>query len=229
MMKNLFKIIVILAIGAVGGLFAGQFSWPESQLASISNPVIETKQIIIQENVALQDCVEKVKKSIVGIKTKTKEGKIISGSGLVATSDGLIVTLAELVPSKGEFVFFVDGKTSNWQILKRDVKSNLALVKVDLNNLTTVGFSDLDKTKLGQRVFLSGVILSNTKPLLAVNEGIIKFFTSEYIRTNMNEKKTLSGSALFDIEGELLGLNTIDIEGKVTAIPITKIKTFLGY
>jgi len=237
MPKNIFKIIIVFIFGIAGGIFANQILWPyfverplfyKYQLANIPVSINETKEITIQENTALQDCVEKIEKAIVGIKTTTKEGKTLSGSGLIVTSDGLIVTLAELVPQKGDFVFFVDNKTPNWQILKRDVKSNLALVKVEQGDLATVAFADFDKIKLGQRVFLSGMIFPKTAPLKMVNEGIIKFFTQNYIRTNIFEKSTLNGSALFNINGELLGLNTIDSEGKVTAIPITIIREFIG-
>jgi len=34
---------------------------------------------------------------------------------------------------------------------------------------------------------------------------------------------------LFDIEGKVLGLNNVDLEGKVIAIPISKIKSFAGF
>lgn len=238
MAKNIFKIIIVFIFGIVGGIFASEILWPyfverplfyEYQLANIPISINETREIIIQENTALQDAVERTEKSIVGIRVETKTGKVITGSGLVVTSDGLMITLAELVPKGGDFIFFVDGKIPHWQILKRDVKINLALVKIEQEDLVTVGFADFDKIRLGQRVFLSGMIFPKTSPLKMVNEGIIKFFTPDYIRTNMFEKSTLNGSALFDINGELLGLNTIDAEGKVTAIPITIIREFIGF
>ncbi len=225
----------------VGGIFADQILWPYfgeepffyNQLADFPVSISETKEVTIQENVVLQGTVEKVEKTVVGIRTKTKDGKTISGSGVAVTSDGLIVTLAELVPSGGNFVFFVDGETPDWQILKRDVKNNLALVKVEKKDLATIGFADFDELRLGERVFLVGVIWEKTGSLKMVNEGIVKFFSQDekngYIRTNIFEKNTLSGSALFDIKGELLGLNTIDSEGKVTAIPITTIREFIGF
>lgn len=237
MSKGFLKIILVFGVGLCGGIFANQLLWPyfverplidQYQLANIPVSINETTEVIIQENNALQNSVEKIEKAIVGIKIKTKDSKVVSGSGLIVTSDGLIVTLSKLVPSKGDFVFFVDGKTPEWQILKRDTKKNLALIKVDMDDLKTVSFADFDEIKLGQRVFLVGTVLS-TKPLKAVNEGIIKFFTPEYIRTNIVEKETFSGSALFNINGDLLGLNTIDDEGRVTAIPVTKIRDFLGY
>lgn len=242
MLKNIFKIIIIFVFGIAGGIFANQLLWPyfvekplyyKYQLANIPVSITETKEITIEENTALQDAVEKIENSIIGIRTKTKTGKTISGSGLIITNDGLIVTLAELVPRGGDFVFFVDNKTPNWQILKRDVKNNMALIKVELNDLKTIGFADFEKIKLGQRVFLAGMIFSKTKPLKAVNQGIIKFFSQDeensYIRTNIIEKSALAGSALFNIKGELLGLNTIDSEGRVTAIPIPKLREFIGF
>ncbi len=238
MPKNVLKIVIVFIFGIAGGIFANQILWPyfverplfyKYQLANVPVSVNETKEITIQENVALQGAVESIEKSIVGIRTETKTGKIITGSGLVVTSDGLIVTLSELVPRGGDFIFFVDEKTPNSQILKRDVENNLALVKIEEQDLVTVGFADFDEIKLGQRVFLSGVIFTKTDRLKMVNQGIIKFFARDYIRTNIFEKNTLKGSALFNINGELLGLNTIDSEGKVTAIPITIIRDFIGF
>ena len=79
-------------------------------------------------------------------------------------------------------------------------------------------------------MFLVGAIFGKARlPRKIVNEGIIKFFTEDYIRTNIFEKQVLRGSSLFDIGGNIVGLNTIDSEGKVTAIPITKIKQFIGF
>ena len=213
-----------------GGIFASQIVWPyfvQIPLAPVSAG--KNKEIIIQENTALKEAVEKVEKSVVGIKIKTKDGETISGSGLAVTSDGLVVALSESVPKSGDFVFFVDGKTPKWQILKRDAGNNLVLIKLEEQNLETSGFADLENLKLGERVFLIGMIFEKTTPLKMVNEGIVKFFTRDYIRTNIFEKNTLAGSPLFNIKGELLGLNTIDSQGRVTAIPVSKIRQFLGF
>jgi len=238
MLKNIFRIIVIFVIGMVGGIFADQILWPylgedpffyEYQQAKVPVSLIEKNEITIQENVALQEAVERVEKAVVGIRTKTKDGKTISGSGIVVTSDGLIVTLAELVPREGDFVFFVDGKTPDWQILKRDVKNNLVLIKVEEKDLATVGFADFNGLKLGERVFLVGVIFPESEPIKIVNEGIVKYLTEDYIRTNIFENNTLTGSPLFNIKGELLGLNTIDSQARVTAIPINTIREFIGF
>ncbi|MBZ9572288.1 trypsin-like peptidase domain-containing protein [Patescibacteria group bacterium] len=238
MVKNILKILAIFIIGTVGGIFADQILWPyfierplfyQYRLEQSPVYVTERKEIIIQENVALINAIEKVEKVVAGVKTKTKAGEILEGSGLIVTSDGLLVTLANLVPSSSTFSFFVDGEIVHFQVLKRDLKENLALVKIEKTNLPTVGFADLEKIKLGERIFLLGVIFEQGIPKKIVNEGIIKTFDENSVRTNISEKKILEGSPLFNIEGQVVGLNQIDREGKVSAISIKKIREFLGF
>ena len=240
-MKWVLKILGVFILGIFGGIFADQILWPyfierplfyQYRLEQSPVYVTEKKEVTITENIALQNAIEKVEKAVIGVRTKTKAGKFLAGSGLILTSDGLVVTLADLVPQGGNSSFFVDGETASFQILKRDLKENLALIKIEKTNLPTVGFANCEKLKLGERVFLVGVIFKNQKTTLpgyVVNEGIVKSFDENSIETNIFEKNNLTGSPLFDIVGNILGLNIIDKEGKVSAIPIPKIKSFAGF
>jgi S1-C subfamily serine protease len=240
MAKNILKIIAFFIIGMAGGIFSTQIFWPyfverplfyKYGLEQTPVYVTERKEVTIQENTALQDAIEKTEKTVVGIKTQLKNGIILEGSGLIVSSDGLIVTFAGLVPQGAQINLFWEGKTPSYQILKRDLKENLALIKMEnSSNVSTPGFADLDKIKLGERVFLLGIIFEKDGSLNKItNEGIIKTFDDNLIQTNIFEKNTLLGSPLFDIEGKVLGLNTIDKEGKVAAVSIKKIRTFLGF
>src|SRR4030042_4636812 len=242
MSKKLLIIIGVFVVGIVGGIFADQILWPYFierplfyEYGLEKNPVYltETNQIYIQENTALVDAIERVEKTVVGIKTKTKYGTILQGSGLIVTSDGLMVTLAELVPQGATFSFFLDGKEVSFQILKRDLQENLSLLKLSDSSLTTAGFASLDKLKLGERVFLVGITFGSVKDGVqqvgkTVNEGIIKSFDQNSIQTNIIESVLSAGSPLFNIQGEILGINTINSKGNVSAIPISKIKAFMG-
>jgi S1-C subfamily serine protease len=228
-------------VGMVGGMFSSQILMPRllgddfldsSFLAKLaSGPVYftEKKEITVEENTVLQDSIEKVKSSIVGIKTITSTGKTIQGSGLVVTTDGLAVTLNDLIPQKGEFAFYIDGKAQSYQILKRDSKNNLALIKINSSSLKPCAFADFNGIKIGQRVFSLGIVLPGSENRLSANEGIVKSFTQDYIDTNISEEIELAGSSLFNVKGELLGLNTINSDGEVIAIPIAKIRDFAGY
>lgn len=239
MLKNILKIIVIFIFGTAGGIFADQILWPyfverplfyKYRLEQAPINITEVKEITITENIALQKTVKKVKNVVVGVRTETKAGEILEGSGLIVTSDGLVVTLAKLVPRNSEFSFYMDGKWGTFQVLKRDLKNNLALIELKETNLSTVGFADFSEVELGERVFLIGVIFKKRGgPKKMVDEGIVKYYDNDEIQTNIFEKSALAGSPLFDIEGKVLGLNQIDSEGKVTAIPISKIREFVGF
>ena len=240
MKKNILKVIAIFIVGMVGGIFADQIFWPylierplfhQYRLEQSPIYVTENKQVTtyIQENVALRDAVEKVQKVVVGVKTKTAAGKILSGSGLVVTTDGFIVTLADLVPQGSVFSFYADEKWPAYQILKRDFTNNLALLKVSDGGLKTAGFADLEKLRPGERVFLIGFDFSTTTPKIIVNEGIVKTFDENSIQTNIVEKNSLAGSPLFNIEGNVVGLCTADGEGRIWAIPATQIRALTGF
>jgi S1-C subfamily serine protease len=236
MKKVLWKTLAVFILGIFGGIFADQILWPyfverplfyEYNLEPTPIYVTERNEVIVEENRALKNAIEKVESSVIGVKTRTKTGTL-EGSGLILTSDGLVVTLAELVPQGNTFSFFVDGQLAHFQVLKRDLKENLALIKVEKNNLPTVGFADFERLKLGERVFLVGVVIDGEIEK-SVNEGVVKSFNKDEINTNIFESLNLDGSPLFNIEGEILGLNTIDSLGRVTAIPVTKIKDFAGF
>lgn len=224
-MKKIVEVLLIFIIGIAGGIFSNQILW---QLSGKEPVYIEKEEIIIQENTALKNAIEKIERTVVGIETKTKE-LILQGSGLILTSDGLIVTLADLVPEDGDSSLYLDGEQVPFSVLKRDLNNDLALIKVEKDNLPTVGFASLDGLKLGERVFLIGASFEEAGVKKEINEGVVKYFDQDGILTTIFERVSLSGSPLFNIEGELLGLNTVDFWGRVIAIPVVKVRTFSGF
>ncbi len=233
MLKNVYKILIIFIIGMVGGIFASQILWPYFVEEPLFYPYppnreplqpIEIREIYIQENVALKDAIERAEKAVIRVRSETAAGRVLEGSGLILTTDGLIITLAELVPAGWDFHFYVNGQRAPYQVLKRDAAKNLALVKLEKTNLTSVGFARTERLKLGERVFLVGALQAG----FSANEGIITSFNKDFIETNIFEKNTLAGSPLFDIEVRLLGLNAVGKDGRVTAIPVSVIRDFSG-
>jgi S1-C subfamily serine protease len=230
MQKKVIIAIAIFLMGVAGG-FASRVFWPYVGNGSVEQgPVFltETKQVYIQENVALIGAIERAERAVVAVKSETQAGKTLQGSGLVVTSDGLMVTLAELVPFGADFNFFVEGEKVSYQILKRDLNENLALIKISKSSLTTAGFARLEKLKMGERVFLIGAVFKEEIPSRLVNEGIVRSFDENSIQTSIVESYLLSGSPLFNIEGEILGINTLDSAGRISAIPVSKIRDFVG-
>jgi S1-C subfamily serine protease len=236
MAKSLLKILIILVVGAAGGVLADRFLPFLDK--DPSAPVYVTEQtetkLYIQENTAVREAVQDVLPAVVGVKTKTVEGQTLLGSGLVLTSDGLIVTLASLVPQGSQFAFFVDGKWSAYQILKRDMVNDLALVKLERSGLKTRGFVDEGKVKLAEPVFLVGTdfsaaVSTTTLPQNIVNTGVISALSKGLIKTNIFDESFLAGSPVFDVEARVVGLATIGENGRVSAIPASVIRTFTGF
>ena len=231
MFKNILKILAVFIVGTAGGVFADKILLNRYKAEQGPVYVTEKKEVTnyIQENIALREAAEKVGKTVVAVKSKTKEGAVLEGSGLIVTNDGFLVTLADLVPQGSDFAFYLAGKWPEYQVLKRDLKNNLALVRVESSGLQTAGFAEMEKIKLGERVFLAGFDFASTTPQLMVNEGIIKIFDKDLIQTNIIETALLNGSPLFNIEGNVVGLSFIGEAGKVIAIPAVKIREFIGF
>jgi S1-C subfamily serine protease len=233
MRKNLLYLLLSFIFGAFGGIFSDQILWPyliERPLLyqyHLDKPPIyltETKQVTIQENTALQEAVAKVEKTVIALRTKLADNSLLEGSGIAVTNDGLVITLSSLAPKGENLGFFVDEKPQAYQILKRDAKLNLVLVKLNLNNLATTGFAETEKLKLGERVFLIKKGLAKE----SVNEGIITSINEAKIETNIFEKANAQGSPIFDIEGSLVGLANVALNGSVSTIPTSQIKIFTG-
>ncbi len=241
MMKKYLKPLLIILLGLAGGMLWQSLFLPymvrHSAFEELSfvkdfkqrNIILfPQEKIIIQENKALNQAVEKVEKTVVAVRAKTKSGTI-HGSGMILTNDGLVITLAELVPRDSDISFWVDNKQVAFEILKRDYYENLALIKLDQTGLSAMGFANLENIRKGQAVFLVGNVFSEDNPQKTVNSGIIKHFNGDFIKTNILEEQALNGSVLFDIEGNILGINTIGIDGEVLAIPISQVQTFSSF
>jgi len=231
MEKNIIRIIVILIIGAIGGslfqvlilpsLIAHPYFGNLRMIERLKNQVIvnPVEQIMIGQDTALEQAIKKVEDTTVGFS---------SGSGVIITSDGLIVTLADVLP-KTEKYLFLEGERVNFEIVRQDLEQNLALIKIDQKNVLACKFADLSDIKMGQKVFLFGIIVEDEIPKSITNQGSIKMFDDKMIYTNILEDKVLNGSPLFNVWGEVLGLNVIDKNGKVSTISIDEVRKFAGF
>lgn len=182
----------------------------------------KTEQIYIREDSAIETAVEKVKNSIAvirGVKTGIRAGIIVS-------VDGLLATVVSAVPAEN-FDVFAGGEPINFKLEKLDSKNGIVLLKIDKNNLQTVGFADSQKVKLGQKVFLMYAV-SEKQNEWRVNEGIIRQIGENSVKTTISEEKIAAGSPMFNSLGELVGLSFIDSDGRISVIPVGKIKTLLG-
>ena len=233
MIKQILKFTLIVAAAAAVGIYANQILWPryvqqplmrQFKLEQAPIQVVDRQQTTIVENTALVAAIDLVAKTEVVIKSTAAKGASVSGAGLVLTSDGLAVAAANLLPPGGKFALFTASKSVDFEITKRDQALGLVLVKIKDQDLSTSSFYPLENLKIGTRVFLLG----NSGDKNFANEGVVRSFDDTAIQTTIIEKSVATGSPVFDIEGNILGLATVDKSGWVSVIPISKIKELAG-
>ncbi len=159
-----------------------------------------------------------------------------SGSGVVISSEGLIVTNNHVIEDGTEFeITFNDRKTFEAELLGTDPNTDLALLKVNVNEeLPYLQFADSDSTAVGEWVLAVGnpfnLNSTVTAGIVSAKGRNINILDSDYsiesfIQTDAVVNPGNSGGALVNTRGELVGINTAIItksgryEGYSFAVP----------
>ena len=137
------------------------------------------------------------------------------GSGFIIDPSGLIVTNNHVISDADEVsVILNDGTTLKAEVTARDTKTDLALLKVKpLAPLKAVKFGDSDKLRLGEWVIaignpfsLGGTVTAGI--VSARNRDINSGPYDNYIQTDAAINRGNSGGPLFNLNGEVIGVNT---------------------
>ena len=238
MPKRILLLLLLFLAGAVGGLWSQAFLLP----SLAANPAFQNwqflkdwnartqviapvEQIFVRENEAVQRTIQQIKGTVVALKSAGAR----QGSGLVYTSDGLIVTLSSLVPDGWKVTVYPEGQDSlPAKILKRDVASNLVLLKIEDAGLKTAGFVKNGGVELGERVVLLAKIVEADESTLTVNVGVVKKIEEDSLVTSIVEQENVDGAPLFNVEGRVVGLADADLQGNIFVIPSLALREFLG-
>lgn len=171
--------------------------------------------------------------------------KVGSGSGFLATENGLIVTNKHVVDdAEADYtVVLSDGKEYSAKVLARDQVQDIAVIKIEGENFSVLPFGDSDQMKIGQTVVAIGNSLGEFSN--SVSKGIISglkrnltagsaFGKSEQlsniIQTDAAINPGNSGGPLLNINGEVIGVNVAVAQGAENvgfAIPANQIKKII--
>jgi S1-C subfamily serine protease len=229
MFKKILSLLFLIIIGFLGGILAQQIWWyfflEKIFFERLSYPInsyyAENREVLIKDEVSLSDVIEKLNSAIVKVVSIDSKGNKTMGFGVIITSDGLMVTLNDLLPIGSSLSFSINDKYFNFEILKRDKDNNISLVKLGGDNFKTIVFAKEEILTLGRKIFLQGENL--------INEGVIRSLSDKYIETNIYDNKETRGAPVFDVRGSLIGISNINKEGRVIFIPISKIRAFAGF
>jgi serine protease Do len=137
------------------------------------------------------------------------------GSGFVIDPSGIVVTNNHVISDADEVtVIFNDGSRLKAEIIGRDQKTDLALLRVKADKpLASVKFGDSEKLRLGEWVIaignpfsLGGTVTAGI--VSARNRDIQSGPYDNYIQTDASINRGNSGGPLFNLEGEVVGVNT---------------------
>ena len=187
--------------------------------------------------------------SVVTIEAKSDE-EGAQGSGVVVDGRGYIVTnnhvISEAAASPSKFkltVVFNDGKEVPANLVGRDPKTDLAVLKVDnVDNLTVAKFGDSDKLRVGEEVIAagaplglrstvtSGIISALNRPVPLSGEGSDTDTVIDAVQTDASINHGNSGGPLIDMNSLVIGINTAgkslsdSASGLGFAIPVNEVK-----
>lgn len=199
---------------------------------------------------------DKIRPSIVGIKVEYSVNSVFrtatsqaEGSGIIITEDGYILTNNHIVNSassnsyyevskanKVSVYLFNDETEYNAEIIGMDEQTDLAVIKINKTGLSAAQLGNSDEVKVGEFSMAVGNPLGLQSSVTcgvvsAVNRKVTdsdgKTFT--LIQTDAAINSGNSGGALVNAKGEVIGVNTLKlqgtgVEGMGFAIPINSTK-----
>jgi len=137
------------------------------------------------------------------------------GSGFIIDASGIVVTNNHVISDADEInVILNDGSKLKAEIIGRDQKTDIALLRVKPDKpLKAVKFGDSEKLRLGEWVIaignpfsLGGTVTAGI--VSARNRDINSGPYDNYIQTDAAINRGNSGGPLFNLEGEVIGVNT---------------------
>ncbi|WP_136417789.1 Do family serine endopeptidase [Herbaspirillum sp. ST 5-3] len=162
------------------------------------------------------------------------------GSGVVVSPQGYVLTNNHVIETADEIeVALADGRKAVAKVVGADPETDLAVVKINLQNLPAIVLGHADQAKVGDVVLAIGnpfgvgqtVTMGIISALGRNHLGINTF--ENFIQTDAAINPGNSGGALIDVNGNLLGINTAIYSrsggslGIGFAIPVTTIKTVM--
>jgi len=144
--------------------------------------------------------------------------QVNSGSGVIVSPDGYIITNNHVIESADEINVTLDNnKSFRARMVGADPVTDIALIKVDAQNLPFLNFGNSDSLRLGEWVIAignpynlrstitAGIVSAKARSIPSENE---EFKIESFIQTDAAVNPGNSGGALVNTKGELIGINT---------------------
>ena len=207
----------------------------------------------IESNIS--DIIEKVNNAVVGISRVKNTGSTVFlpdgseslglGTGFIVTDNGYIVTNQHVSGDKNGtcYVTLEDGRNFNASVVWADSDLDLSIIKINTTNLPYLELGDSDSIKVAQTVYAIGNpigfefqrtvtsgIISGLDRTIKLEEDDKTYYMEDLIQTDATINPGNSGGPLIDVNGKVLGINSVKItsaEGIGFAVPINILKPII--
>lgn len=219
---------------------------PEQGAASDKLNIAENDQSEVNTTSIVQNCMA----SVVGIYTsrsttnfsgETEEQDTGSGSGVIITDDGYIVTNNHVIENASNVtVYLQDGTKYPATLVGTDSFSDLAVIKIEAANLPAATLGSSVNMAVGSTVYAIGNPLGVFASSVSrgIVSGLDRTITIDGISMTLMQTDAAvnpgnSGGGLFNSEGKLIGIvnaktASVDVEGLGFAIPIDSAKPVIS-
>ncbi|MEO9872858.1 Do family serine endopeptidase [Ekhidna sp.] len=236
-----------------------------SSPVSLTNYVFDSSDFVVPEGLNFVFAAKNATPSVVHIRTTYKEGMRANspfndffkdyfgeryerrggpargaGSGVIISSDGYIVTNNHVIENADEIeIVLNDNRSYQAKVIGTDASTDLAVLKVNENNLTSINYGDSDNINIGEWVLAIGnpyeFRSTVTAGIISAKGRNINILNGDYriesfIQTDAAVNPGNSGGALVNLNGELVGINTAiaspsgAFAGYSFAVPVSLVK-----
>lgn len=262
---KIYKGVVFVVIAALsGGITGGYISnkiYNNDEIKSNNASFFQGNKVSKNVNGSSKNPItrvaETVSQCVVGINNSNdgvlgSENSTYSGSGIIFKADGYIVTNYHVIKGTNKHLVKLsnskDSKPLNAKVIGYDAMSDLAVIKVDADNLPTAVLGDSSKVQVGDTAIAIGNPLGDEFSG-SVTAGIISAINREIriqdpstgitttykvLQTDAAINPGNSGGALCNEDGEVIGINSLkigsneNVEGMGFAISINEAKKIIN-
>ncbi len=167
-----------------------------------------------------------------------------AGSGVIVNAaEGLVITNHHVIDDAATItVRLSDGRSDEAELLGSDAYTDLALLRIDLDDLVEIAFAEIETVRVGDFVVALGnpfgIGQTATSGIVSAlgRAGLNRNNYEDFIQTDAAINVGNSGGALIDLEGNLVGINTAIISGSGGgnngigfAVPVDMVQTVMAH
>jgi serine protease Do len=170
---------------------------------------------------AFGEVTERLRRSTVQVRS----GSQGSGSGVIWTAQGVIVTNAHVIRGNSPPVELWDGRRLAARILRHDRALDLAALQIDSGGLPAAVYGDSAALRPGELVIAAGNPMGFVG---AVSTGVVHRVERHWVISDVRLAPGNSGGPLANAKGEVVGINAMIAGGLGFAIPANSVARFLA-